>query len=389
MKKISCFIALFGVMGMSCLSAQGIQFTENEKWATILAKAKKEKKMIFMDAYTSWCGPCKMLAAQIFPQPEVGAFYNENFINTHYDMEKDEGIMLANTFGVNMYPTLLIIDADGKIVTRTAGFMQAPALIDFGRGALGKAEKVQDWVKKYDAGDHSSETLRGYALSLRRSGASSVKIANEYLATQTDLKTPENLKFIFNVAERFDSKIFELLLENKTKIIELVGKEPFEAKIRGAASTSLGYAVEFKSLELLRQAQKTVKKHLGGSYASEFEATSTMEFYKKTGDEAAYVKAAKPYVDKVIGNDMTKLNAFVQVLGQTLQKSENFVPVVKWAKRVASKAPSYEHSVTYAALLLKTGDKKEAARIAQKAIGQGSAAGIPTTTAQQILEKAK
>ncbi len=369
--------------------AQGIQFAEHEKWADILAKAKKEKKMIFMDAYTSWCGPCKMLAAQIFPQPEVGAFYNQNFINTHYDMEKDEGVMLANTFGVNMYPTLLIIDGDGKIVTRTAGFMQAQALIDFGKGALGKAEKVEDWAAKYESGDKSPETLRGYALALRRTGASSVKVANEYIATQKDLTNPENLKFIFNVAERFDSKIFDLLLQYKDKMALLEGKEAVESKIKGAAQGTLTNAAEFKSVELLRQAQNVITKYIGGNYARQFEATSNMEFYKKIGDENGYVKAAKKYASVVVGKDVTKLYQLAQTFDQTVKTPNNLCPAVKWAKTAAETMPSYDRSLTYASLLLKTGDKKRAAEVAKKAIEQGTASGTPIGAAQSILDKCK
>ena len=58
--------------------AQGIEF-EHGTWAEALAKAQKEDKMIFVDGYAVWCGPCKMLAKNIFPQESVGKFFNENF----------------------------------------------------------------------------------------------------------------------------------------------------------------------------------------------------------------------------------------------------------------------------------------------------------------------
>lgn len=75
-------------------SAQGIKFEEN-KLSEILAKAKKENKLVFIDAYTSWCAPCKLMAKHIFPLKTVGDYYNSHFINSKFDMEKGEGLQLA------------------------------------------------------------------------------------------------------------------------------------------------------------------------------------------------------------------------------------------------------------------------------------------------------
>ena len=75
-----------------------------------------------MDAYTTWCGPCKRMAAEVFTEPEVGRFYNENFINVKIDMEKGEGIELARQYDVYAYPTLLFINGEGELVHRGLGY---------------------------------------------------------------------------------------------------------------------------------------------------------------------------------------------------------------------------------------------------------------------------
>ena len=69
----------------------GIRFIEGEKWENVLKAAQEQDKYIFMDCYTSWCGPCKALAKDIFTRKDVGDFFNANFINVKYDMEKGEG----------------------------------------------------------------------------------------------------------------------------------------------------------------------------------------------------------------------------------------------------------------------------------------------------------
>src|SRR6266404_8526226 len=66
---------------------QGIQFIEAD-WSKALQEAKKQKKLIFIDAYASWCGPCKLLKKNTFPNKEAGEFFNRNFINVAINMEK-------------------------------------------------------------------------------------------------------------------------------------------------------------------------------------------------------------------------------------------------------------------------------------------------------------
>lgn len=69
-------------------SVKGIQFTQLE-WKKILNKASKDEKLIFIDCYTTWCGPCKLMAKNVFTDSEVGHFFNEHFINVKLDMEKE------------------------------------------------------------------------------------------------------------------------------------------------------------------------------------------------------------------------------------------------------------------------------------------------------------
>jgi thiol:disulfide interchange protein len=97
--------------------------------------AKKQKKLIFMDAYTTWCGPCKMLKAQTFHNDLVADYYNANFINLAVDMEKGEGPMLSQTYAVRAYPTLLFINSKGEKVHQGMGFMQYDQFLSLGKEA--------------------------------------------------------------------------------------------------------------------------------------------------------------------------------------------------------------------------------------------------------------
>ena len=86
-----------------------------------LEKAKGEGKMVFIDCYTSWCGPCKIMAKGILLLKEVGDFLNERFVCVKYDMEKGEGKELSKQFKIRAYPTFLLLNPEGKETYRVVG----------------------------------------------------------------------------------------------------------------------------------------------------------------------------------------------------------------------------------------------------------------------------
>ncbi len=116
---------------------EGISFIEAD-WNKALAEAKKQHKLIVLDAYTSWCGPCKQLKKNTFSDKAAGEFFNTNYVNVAIDMEKGFGPVLLEKYGINAFPTLLIIDENGKKVSFTRGFIPAEILIEFGKDGLAK-----------------------------------------------------------------------------------------------------------------------------------------------------------------------------------------------------------------------------------------------------------
>ena len=121
---------------------KGIQFVE-PNWAKAIEQAKKEKKMIFVDAYTTWCGPCRMLKQNTFPDKAAGDFFNKHFINIALDMEKGDGLAFAEKYQIRAYPTLLIMDADLKSTSIAEGYMNPAQLIEFGKYVINKVPKVK------------------------------------------------------------------------------------------------------------------------------------------------------------------------------------------------------------------------------------------------------
>ena len=146
----------------------GIRFIEGEKWENVLKAAQEQDKYIFMDCYTSWCGPCKALAKDIFTRKDVGDFFNANFINVKYDMEKGEGKELNKRYKANIigFPTLLLIDKKGKVVHQMAGFQEADVLIA-GMKAGKEGKSLFAYRDRYTAGERDFAFLKEYVTALQ------------------------------------------------------------------------------------------------------------------------------------------------------------------------------------------------------------------------------
>lgn len=121
------FVSLF-VAVTATAQTKGVAF-RNIDFAAAQRASVDENKPIFVDAYASWCGPCKRMASEVFTQESVGKFINDNFIPVKYDMEKGEGIKLSGAYSVTAYPTFLILDSKGNELARMVGGAPAAEFI--------------------------------------------------------------------------------------------------------------------------------------------------------------------------------------------------------------------------------------------------------------------
>lgn len=98
-------------------------------WKEALAAAKKENKLIFLDIYATWCGPCKRLKSTTFSNSRVAKYFNEKFINVTLDGETGDGEILAEKYSITGYPSLFFINADGNVIAKGDGYMDADQLL--------------------------------------------------------------------------------------------------------------------------------------------------------------------------------------------------------------------------------------------------------------------
>lgn len=129
--KTACALVFLFVLASGFTNRKGIDFFDGS-FSQALALSKQTGKPIFIDFYATWCGPCKQLKKS-FRDAEVGNYYNKNFVALSINGEKGEGPALMRRYGVNSYPTLLIIDGNGKPLARGSGYMKPYILVNFGR----------------------------------------------------------------------------------------------------------------------------------------------------------------------------------------------------------------------------------------------------------------
>jgi thioredoxin-related protein len=357
MKRTILFFLL--VLTANLLNAQGIEFFHGS-FSEALEKAKQEEKLIFLDAYASWCGPCKRMSSTVFTQQEVGDYFNNTFINMKIDMEKGEGPGLSNQFKVTAYPTLLFISPKGEIVQRHVGGMDPEGFITFAKSASGKADFSADFSKEYEKGNRNPDFMLKYISSMNKSGKSPLKITNEYLQTQPDVTTPENLKIIHQAAVECDSRIYGLMIKNKEAIIGLVGKEAFQEKVKQAAENTVIKAIEFQTPDLLTEAKAAVKANYPAGY-DEFNYESDLRYYKSVGEMESYSKTALEYSQKYLKKDSEKLYKLASELEAHYFNIPAAVDAAEKITALTLKSdPKVEYHYLYARLLERNGKIKPA-----------------------------
>lgn len=363
MKSIGSLLTLL-TLSFATLSAQGIEFFGGT-WAEALAKAQSEERLIFVDAYAAWCGPCKRMAAQTFPDPKAGEFFNANFVNMKIDMEKPENAEFARKYPVGSYPTLMFIDATGKIVLKEVGAKNVDQLIETGRKALGKNDKSVDYEKKYEAGERDPKMLFDYVRALNAAGKPSLKITNEYLGTQQDFSTEFNLKFILEGAVEADSRVFDLLLKNRSKIVAVTSEEAVNARVEKACRSTVAKAIEFKNKALLEEAKAKMKAG-NPERSTAFAFDSDMSYAKAIKDPKLYLQTAKSYQKTEVKNNSAKLHDLSVMLIRSFPDDKNVLKQAeKWAKTAAENGGLAEYWMTLAGVYKLQGNKAKARSTAE------------------------
>lgn len=230
-KKIIIFIIV--LLPVSLSAKNSISF-EKGNWTTIVEKAKKEKKLIFVDFYTQWCGPCLNMAEEVFILPSVYEFYNSNFINAKIDAENGEGIDLAKKYGINSYPTYLFIDPNTETpVHRSSGRQEPSVFIFTGESAMNPVKTSVYLDNNYEKFKGDLKFLNDYATykSSVYDREAIQKVLMQLGTMNVGMDNPLVWKLYTENIAGYDNRFFKEIAANYEKYVKIYGKESVDSKL--------------------------------------------------------------------------------------------------------------------------------------------------------------
>ena len=230
------------------VGAQGIRFTEGT-WDEVLKQAGEKGCPVFVDIYTTWCGPCKKMAREIFTQKEAGDYFNTHFVNCQIDAEKGEGVEIARKFNVSAYPTCLFVDSRGKLISSFLGAQSVDRLLKEGEKAMRNfalLPRLEEMDVLYARGDSAENMafLLNYCQTRADFGEKGGQPVNDllWLFADDDLKDRANARWAQAVTV-FDGKLLQRMVNVLGTIDKDADKKAFSA-LDGAIMKSLSTLVQ-------------------------------------------------------------------------------------------------------------------------------------------------
>lgn len=204
---------------------QGIDF-EKLSLDEAFTKAKSQNKHVFIDVFTDWCGPCKNLAANVFPDPRLGSVFNEKFINIKIDAEKGEGPAFAKKNNVKAFPTLLFLDADGEVIRTVVGGRSVEDFITIANGLnafkkLGDNSVDRDAQQKYmDSQYRNGESTPEFLLKYYKIADTKTRaeVVNKYLNSLSDYQLLKVENAELNEIYTYDYTLMNRIITGLAKI---------------------------------------------------------------------------------------------------------------------------------------------------------------------------
>jgi thiol-disulfide isomerase/thioredoxin len=289
----------------------GVAFLTDYKQAQ--AESAKTGKPIFLDAYTTWCAPCKAMEKDIFTKASIKSLLETDFVPLRLDMEKEPGISIAKQFNVSLYPTLIVLQG-GKELHRGVGFMGVSALQAFAKTSLDATTQWQTLNQRFENGDRDPALLNqllSYAKKTNIPAYETYILA--YLRSTNGWSTLEGQELVLQGIQTVSTPLFDSLVSQQAALGARFGEQIVSDRIaRMVDGTLFGDtpAKPGKAKKLIRRAYPTAADSTFIRYQ--------MRRSREAGKAKKFGKYAIESQDKYPTSDPYELEELIYVFDQKL-----------------------------------------------------------------------
>lgn len=306
MRKI-VFTLLVLALSINNMLAQGIEF-QHITLQEALLKADKEGKLVFIDFYTVWCAPCKIMNKNVFPLPEVGTVYNKEFISIKLDAEK-EGLEAAKKYGVDSYPTFLFLTPQGKVTLKDTGSMPTESFVSIGQKAVASLTSdfsLEKLKSDFPNKQNDEHFLKIYVEKMIEYGQDPSAGVEAWLKVQTEIKENDvdMMEYLMSKSKYLivGGKAEEIYYANLDEYMDIATK--YEEKVLDRlkltmAANTREIALDKKSPELLKSYIDAIKK-LPEQYTKKISFMDLeITYYALLKDKTNFKLLIEKYVDSL------------------------------------------------------------------------------------------
>lgn len=389
MKKILLLITL--VISLAVFGQESIDF-QNTGFKEILAKAKKEKKLVFMDAYATWCGPCKLMEKNIFPQKSVREYYNANFINSRFDMEKGEGREIARKYGIRSYPSFLFLNGDGEVVMKSYGYMDENQFLSLAKEANHPKLKSGSYKEQFEKGENDPEFLMNMIRLYAESDYELAKKASErFFAGKKEPLTREDVGLLLYFLKSPTDPNYKIFTERKNEIANVMSEDVYDQfDVNIKLSKVMENSVDQKTGIIndgyfMTNAVPLVGKTEAGTALNRLKVI----YYPNIRNFGGYEKAALEYYKKSENFDPEELLKAAWLFSEHIDNKESLAKASEWAEKSVIKSETSENTYILAKLYSKIGKTENAKMYAELSMHLAETQGKDASLAKKLLENLK
>lgn len=387
LKTILSGLLFVGVVsGASSQERAGIEFFHGS-WEEVQEKAKEENKYIFVDCFTTWCGPCKMMSKNVFPLEEVGEFYNDHFINYKLDMEAEgDGVTFAKTYGVRAFPTYMYFSPTGEKIHRSVGYKPADRFIEDGKDAMDPEKQFFTVEARLEKSDKPIDWLNLAQLYQSNGVGIRTDLIKKYTeaTTSKEWSDQKHWDLLIQVSLDLESPIYQHIVNNPNDYRSMSEEKRFEYFIDQPWNNLISQCI-YREKPTFEEAKSTLAVFLPKEMSREALAFLEYSYAAKNQPEQHFEKLTT-YVDGFV-DDASMLNGYAwEIVENEFSEPKQIAKGLKWVEKSISMDKNYNNLDTKAWLLYMAGDYDAAKKAAEEAIAQAEEEGADHDGTDELLE---